>query len=108
MAKVCSSSLSTATSRSKCEGARPILGTRFGPHLSAVRIGDDDLEFGSLLRMERTGIEPVASDLQIPGSTVELGQVRLIKAKLCWLGEVEIGYPGTRFGTRFRAPTSRG
>ena len=51
--------------------------------------------------MERTGIEPVASDLQIPESGVELGQVGLIKAKLWWLGEVGSGYPGTRFGTRF-------
>jgi hypothetical protein len=25
----------------------------------------------------------------------------LVKAKLCWLDEVEIGYSGTRFGTRF-------
>jgi len=51
--------------------------------------------------MERTGIEPVTSDLQIPGFEARLGQVRLVKAKLCWLGEVEIGYSGTRFGTRF-------
>jgi hypothetical protein len=51
--------------------------------------------------MERTGIEPVTSDLQNPGFTVELGQMRLIKAKLRQLGGVEIGYSGTRFGTPF-------
>ena len=51
--------------------------------------------------MERTGIEPVASDLQIPGSNVELGQIRSIKAMLRRLRSVEIGYSGTRFGTRF-------
>jgi hypothetical protein len=50
--------------------------------------------------MERTGIEPVASDLQIPGSEARLGQVRSVNAMLRWLGEVEIGYSGTRFGTR--------
>ncbi len=54
-----------------------------------------------LLPLERTGIEPVTSDLQIPGSSVELGQVRSITAKLRWLGAVKIGYSGTRFGTRF-------
>jgi hypothetical protein len=51
--------------------------------------------------MERTGIEPVTSDLQIPGAEAKLGQIRSVKAKLRWLGEVEIGYSGTRFGTRF-------
>ena len=50
--------------------------------------------------MERTGIEPVTSDLQIPGFIVELGQIRSIKVKLRRLGAVEIGYSGTRFGTR--------
>lgn len=50
--------------------------------------------------MERTGIEPVTSDLQIPDNSVELGQIRSIKGK-CWLREVENGYSGTRFGTRF-------
>jgi hypothetical protein len=54
-----------------------------------------------LLPLERTGIEPVTSDLQIPGFEARLGQIRLVKAKLCWLGEVEIGCSGTRFGTRF-------
>ena len=54
-----------------------------------------------LLLMERTGIEPVASDLQIPGSSVELGQIRSVNAKLRWVGEAEIRYSGTRFGTRF-------
>jgi hypothetical protein len=49
--------------------------------------------------MERTGIEPVTSDLQIPGFEARLGQIRLVKAKLCWLGEVAIGYSGTRFVT---------
>jgi hypothetical protein len=58
--------------------------------------------------MERTGIEPVTSDLQKPGFSAELGQVRLIKAKLRWLGEVEIGYSGTRFGTRFAMPPASG
>ena len=52
--------------------------------------------------MERTGIEPVASDLQIPGFSVELGQIRSVRSKLRWFGAVEIGYSGTRFGTRFR------
>src|SRR6266511_5086604 len=52
--------------------------------------------------MERTGIEPVTSDLQIPGSAARLGQIRSVNAKLRWLGEVEIGYSGTRFGTRHR------
>jgi hypothetical protein len=51
--------------------------------------------------MERTGIEPVASDLQIPGYEARLSQIRSVSVKLCWLGEVEIGYSGTRFGTRF-------
>ncbi len=51
--------------------------------------------------MERAGFEPAASDLQIPGSARKLGQVRLVNAKLRWLCEVEIGYSGTRFGTRF-------
>jgi hypothetical protein len=51
--------------------------------------------------MERTGIEPVTSDLQIPGFSVELGQVRLINAKLCWFCEAGIGYSGTRFGGSF-------
>src|SRR6266508_6630543 len=51
--------------------------------------------------MERTGIEPVTADLQIPGFEARLGQIRSVRAKLCWLGEVEIGYSGTRFGTRF-------
>jgi hypothetical protein len=49
--------------------------------------------------MERTGIEPVTSGLQIPDFKPRLGQIRLVKAKLRWLGEVEIGYSGTRFGT---------
>jgi hypothetical protein len=49
--------------------------------------------------MERPGIEPVTSGLQIPGFEPRLGQVRSVKAKLRWLGEVEIGYSGTRFGT---------
>jgi hypothetical protein len=52
-------------------------------------------------KVERTGIEPVTSDLQIPDFKPRLGQVRSVKAKLCWLGEVEIGYSGTQFGTRF-------
>jgi hypothetical protein len=52
--------------------------------------------------MERTGIEPVTSDLQIPGFEARLGQIRLVNVKLRWLCEVEIGYSGTRFGTRFR------
>ena len=56
----------------------------------------------SLFEMERTGIEPVASDLQIPGFSVELGQIRSVRSKLRWFGAVEIGYSGTRFGTRFR------
>src|SRR6266511_4041110 len=56
--------------------------------------------------MERTGIEPVTSDLQIPGYEPRLGQIRSVKAKVRWLGEVEIGYSGTRVGTRFSA--SRG
>jgi hypothetical protein len=51
--------------------------------------------------MERTGIEPVTSDLQIPGFEARLGQIRLVNVKLRWLCEVEIGYSGTRFGTRF-------
>jgi len=51
--------------------------------------------------MERTGIEPVTSGLQIPGFEARLGQVRSVNAKLRWLREVEIGYSGTRFGTRF-------
>jgi SAM-dependent methyltransferase len=51
--------------------------------------------------MERTGIEPVTSDLQIPGFEPRLGQIRSVNAMLRWLGEVEIGYSGTRFGTRF-------
>jgi hypothetical protein len=51
--------------------------------------------------MERTGIEPVASDLQIPDFKARLGQIRSVNAKLRWLREVEIGYSGTRFGTRF-------
>jgi hypothetical protein len=54
-----------------------------------------------LTRMERTGIEPVATDLQIPGFEARLGQIRSVKAKLCWLAEVDIGYSGTRVGTRF-------
>ena len=51
--------------------------------------------------VERTGIEPVTSGLEIPGYEARLGQIRSVNAKLCWLGEVEIGYSGTRFGTRF-------
>src|SRR4051812_46185215 len=51
--------------------------------------------------MERTGIESVTSDLQIPGFKGELGQIGLFKAKLGWLGEIGIGYSGTRFGIRF-------
>jgi hypothetical protein len=51
--------------------------------------------------MERTGIEPVTSDLQIPGFEARLGQIRSVRAKLRWLREVKIGYSGTRFGTRF-------
>jgi hypothetical protein len=51
--------------------------------------------------MERTGIEPVTSGLQIPDFKARLGQVRSVNAMLCWLREVEIGYSGTRFGTRF-------
>jgi hypothetical protein len=54
-----------------------------------------------LLRMERTGIEPVTSGLQIPGFEARFGQIRLVNVKLPWLCEVEIGYSGTRFGTRF-------
>src|SRR5256885_13227971 len=54
--------------------------------------------------MERTGIEPVTSDLQIPGFRARLGQIRSVNVKLRWLGAVEIGYSGTRFGTRFRVP----
>jgi hypothetical protein len=53
------------------------------------------------VEMERTRIEPVTSDLQIPGSEAKLGQVRSVKAKLCRLRQVELGYSGTRFGTRF-------
>ena len=56
--------------------------------------------------MERTGIEPVTSGLQIPDNSVELGQIRSIKGKLCWLREVENGYSGTRFGTRFDVMSS--
>jgi hypothetical protein len=52
--------------------------------------------------VERTGIEPVTSDLQIPGFEARLGQIRSVNAMLRWLREVEIGYSGTRFGTRFR------
>ncbi len=58
--------------------------------------------------MERTGIEPVTSDLQIPGFDPRLGQIRSVNAKLRWLGEVEIGYSGTRFGTRFCLPPALG
>jgi hypothetical protein len=55
------------------------------------------------LKMERTGIEPVTSGLQIPGINVELGQITSIKAKLRWFDAIEIRYSGTRFGTRFFA-----
>src|SRR6266511_4240500 len=51
--------------------------------------------------VERTGIEPVASDLQIPGFEARLGQIRSVKAKLCWFDAVEIRYSGTPFGTCF-------
>jgi hypothetical protein len=58
-----------------------------------------------LTRMERTGIEPVAFDLQIPDFKERLDQIRSVNAKLCRLREIEIGYSGTRFGTRFRLAT---
>jgi hypothetical protein len=56
--------------------------------------------------MERTGIEPVTSDLQLPDFKARLGQIRSVNAKLRWLGEVESGYSGTRFGTRFWCPSA--
>jgi hypothetical protein len=59
-------------------------------------------------KVERTGIEPVTSDLQVPGFEARLGQIRSVNAKLRWLREVEIGYSGTRFGTRFGVPPTRG
>jgi hypothetical protein len=68
---------------------------------------DRDRSCISFFEMERTGIEPVTSDLQIPGYESRLGQIRSIKAKLCWLGGIEIGYSGTRCGTRFGLPRSR-
>ena len=52
-------------------------------------------------QVERARLELATSGLQIPGFEARLGQVRSVRAKLCWLGEVEIGYSGTRFGTRF-------
>jgi hypothetical protein len=69
----------------------------------------NSLQTKAFLRVERTGIEPVTSGLQIPDNSVRLGQIRSIKAKLRWLREVEIGYSGTRFGTRFcaSAPVAR-
>jgi hypothetical protein len=54
-----------------------------------------------LLRVERTGIEPVTSDLQIPGFEPRLGQVRSVNAMLRWLCEVEIGYSGHGSGHVF-------
>jgi hypothetical protein len=80
----------------------PDFGTRFGTHSLATRSVDSSRpRVLLLLRMERTGIEPVTSDLQIPDFKPRLGEVRSVQAKLRWLGEVEIGYSGTRFGTRF-------
>src|SRR3954451_17966327 len=63
----------------------------------------DSAGYGGSLRsaVERAGIEPATSGLQIPGFEPRLGQVRSVNAILRWLGEVEIGYSGTRFGTRF-------
>jgi hypothetical protein len=64
--------------------------------------------FCRLAKMERTGIEPVTSDLQIPDYEPRLGQIRSVNVKLCRLREVEIGYSGTRFGTRFGVPLAPG
>jgi hypothetical protein len=87
----------------------PHFGTRFGTHSPTTRRGDNSRQWSLAaigahlqpLRVERTGIEPVTSDLQIPGFSVELGQVGSVNAMLCRLRAIEIGYSGTRFGTRF-------
>jgi hypothetical protein len=60
------------------------------------------------VEMERTGIEPVASDLQIPGSEPRLDQMRSVNAMLRWLGEVEVGYSGTGSGHVFSSARARG
>src|SRR6266496_1047194 len=44
--------------------------------------------------MERTGIEPVTSGLQIPGSEARLGQIRSVKAKLRRLRELKLAIRG--------------
>jgi hypothetical protein len=57
--------------------------------------------FCRLAKVERTGIEPVTSDLQIPDSEARLAQVKSANGKLCRLRAIESGDSGTRFGTRF-------
>jgi hypothetical protein len=61
----------------------------------------EDFPANAQQSVERTGIEPVTSGLQIPGFSVELGQIRSIKTKLRRLRAIGIGYSGTRLGTRF-------
>src|SRR3954454_18065454 len=51
-------------------------------HNSGHGAGRPEPGLKCLFEMERTGIEPVASDLQIPGFSVELGQVGSTTAKL--------------------------
>jgi hypothetical protein len=80
----------------------PHFGTLFGTHSPTTRTGDNSRpRVCCFFEMERTGIEPVTSDLQISGFEPRLGQVRSVNAKLRRLREVEIGYSGTRF---LRAP----
>src|SRR5439155_15871237 len=74
-----SSVTSLATATSSSARRRRTNATRDNSGHGAVR---PEPGLKCLFEMERTGIEPVASDLQIPGSSVELGQIRSISVTL--------------------------